>query len=47
LKKLSETYKKSNQISIDLDEKRARQNFLAKKIPSASDEEKKEFFVEM
>lgn len=47
LKKLEEAYKKSNQISIDLDEKRARQNFLAKKIPSATDEEKKEFFVEM
>lgn len=47
LKKLEESYKKSNQISIDLDEKRARQNFLAKKIPSASEWEKKEFFVEM
>ena len=47
LQKLVEVYKKSNQISIDLDEKRARQNFLAKKIPSATNEEKKNFFVEM
>ena len=47
LKKLEEVYKKSNQISIDLDEKRARQNFLAKKIPTATEDEKKEFFVEM
>ncbi len=47
LKKLEEVYKKSIKISADLDEKRARQNFLAKKIPSATEDEKKNFFVEM
>jgi seryl-tRNA synthetase len=45
--KLVNVYQESNKISQELDTKRARQNALAKQIPSASSEEKQEFLAEM